>query len=193
MRSARGLRFLALALAVACGTTEAPSTISVDTADQRRGGRRGVDWERPIPGDPVQSFDEAQRSVAFQAREPQGLGSPVRILVTPGEPDGSKADRAIAFIYDTSAHGRIVMVEAPDELPVAAFEAQSEALIAQYNNRPGFHGSFETVTIKGNIKARVITSATNYFTVAWRESNRVFTLGGPSIDKESLIKLAENA
>src|SRR5437867_11768467 len=58
-----------------------PSATSADCLGPR--GPVAQDWNEPVVGDPVASFEQAAPHLGFQGRMPQGLGNSTAFFLTP--------------------------------------------------------------------------------------------------------------
>ena len=179
------------AAAQASSVSEATDPGESEASPPAGGGGRGPwNWENPISGELVESLAAAQSRLAFESRTPQGLGTAVKILVSPPDESLSSKSRGVAFLFDTSEYGRVVVVEGRDDVSVREFEAATKEMVAQ-NGDPNVHGRVDIVVIKGQIQARLSTGAQGELTLRWREGNLVFILSGPELTRPDLVAIAE--
>jgi hypothetical protein len=156
------------------------------------GGRGPPNWDNPISGEIVASLQQAESQLPFEPRLPRGLGTPVKILVSPDSEEPANEARGIAFLFDTADYGRVVVVEGRDDVPLAEFEAMIRTLVAE-KGKPNGQGYVESVVIKGGTQAGLFTGAHGELTLEWREGNVRFTLSGPTVSKDDIVSLADKA
>ena len=149
-----------------------------------------IDWENPIPlAQPVSSMDEARPYLAFSPREPQGLGRPVRILMT--KPlAGQESGRVLAFLFDTAEYGRVIVIQELSQLTLQQYDDENQKLAAG-NDRPGRVGSAEVTPIRGGLQALVTTSSDGaHSDIRWREGPVQLLIEGPNLDRSACITIA---
>src|SRR5262249_53665447 len=116
-----------------------------------------ADYDHPIPfGVTVRSFAAAQPLLAFHATLPTGLGSPKAILVTDPAKVG-KEDRAIAFIYDETAYGRVVFTEYGSQETQAEWASTIQQSL-NANGAPGTSGTGSAFDLAAGVRALGTTS-----------------------------------
>ncbi|HCP62433.1 MAG TPA: hypothetical protein DIU14_08200 [Actinobacteria bacterium] len=135
------------------------------------------------------SLDAARSEFGFPILDPQGLGSPVGIFATP--PSVARVDRVIAFVYDTAAHGRVVVQEHLPDVPADEYDAFNESLVTN-NGRPGVSGTASLVTVRSGKRA-LITTASDGSTsdISWLEGTFEIVVRGPALTADACIAIAE--
>ncbi len=179
-----GLVLAASALmAVGACATKAPPTSDI-VVSVPIGDVPGVDWENPIHGVEVPSFEAARKELAFDPALPQGLLTPSRILVSdPGTP---KEGRVIAFLYDTDSFGLIVITEAPIEADPEVYDAFNASVPS---NAPP--GTAEMKTIRGGSPALLFLGKNGAPAgVYWRQELVEFHVWGPSATSDQILGIA---
>jgi hypothetical protein len=131
----------------------------------------------------VASIEEARTRLQFAPREPQGLGQPIRLQTT---------DVSIAFVYDTTEFGRVIVFMALSGISEADWLRGNREHVLT-NGAPGTRGIVEEVTIRGGIPAFIGTGAdgTPRWTISWREGPVEIRVNGPTLSREQVLALAE--
>lgn len=144
------------------------------------------DWDGGIASVTVSSIDEARRALAFTPREPQGLGSPRRIVVGEG-PESERQFKPIGFIYDTATYGRVVVKMELDDVSAAVRRAGWSQSVAAPNKR----SRSEIVIIRSGTEAIVgVNSAWGFGAISWREGSVLILVMGPTLTRDQAIEIA---
>jgi len=158
--------------------------------DQTSSGSQSVpaNWDNPIDGDPVNSFDDGRSDVGFSARQPQNLGDPKSIFVT--RLSGSqRQDRVLAFVFDTASYGRVVVIEEPLRITAAEWLKSIQANAAS-NGSSGTSGRADVVTIKGGVQAEITTSGDlAHSDIRWIEGTMQILVRGPTLNHDECLEL----
>ena len=136
------------------------------------------------------SLDAARSEFGFPILDPQGLGSPVGIFATP--PSVARVDRVIAFVYDTAAHGRVVVQEHLPDVPADEYDAFINESLVTNNGRPGVSGTASLVTVRSGKRA-LITTASDGSTsdISWLEGTFEIVVRGPALTADACIAIAD--
>jgi hypothetical protein len=181
----------ALLLTVGCGT---PPSISQPRAQSTESPAPQVDdpstdWNNPFGGIEVPGLGAAQQLLPFNVYEPQGLGDPVKVILTP--PEYVPERRAVAFSYDTPLYGRVVVMQHFPDVPADSWEESNQEWVAM-NGQPNVSGTSEFVTVRGGTKAFVTTSEDQSLaTVFWLNDGVEFIVMGPALDRAKALEVAE--
>ena len=145
------------------------------------------DYDKPFEGDRLNSYSEARATVSFTPLEPKNLGDPVSILVTSGE----RSTRALAFLFDDSTYGRVIVLERPLQVSLESYVAGISALPRE-NDKPGMTGTNEVVVIRGGAKALITTSEDSRRSdIRWAESGAEVLVDGPTLDRPACLNIAQ--
>jgi hypothetical protein len=163
-----------IAVLSACG--HEPSTFE-------EGGNVQLNWTSWFPN-AIREADAAaaDRALNFRAHVPQGLGQ--------GSVYISPLRNAVAFVYDTAAYGRVVVVESfPDQPDPGVRYASYQNQVAQ-TQQPEAHGYAEIDTIRGNIAALVTaTDDRSRWTIQFVADGVQFTVLGPALPEQGALYL----
>jgi hypothetical protein len=166
------------------GAEAVPTGLPPSTTDSP-----AVDWSNPIDGVPVASVSEAEASLPFQVHVPQGLGEPVKILVSEFSVDPET--NVVALVFDTTRYGRVVVTEHLPEVPAEEYDAAHQALL-ELNGGPDTHGTFEIIEIRGGANALVTSSQDgSESTIFWLEDGIEFIVKGPDIGRANVLQVVE--
>jgi hypothetical protein len=148
-----------------------------------------IDWENPINGEVVNDLTALDGKLPFDPVEPGGLGAPTKILVGPVGSDN--ASLVVAFLYESSDAGLVVVKEHLPDVPAKEYESANRQLL-ELNGQPNVHGSFEIVTIRSGAEALITTSEdASTSSIFWLEDGIEFIVRGPGLDRERAVQVAE--
>jgi hypothetical protein len=170
------------------GSPSPTSALQEGSVDPNAGFDEGFiqDWDNPIEGVRVDTTADAANNVAFDVQEPGGLGTPLAIYTSGEELD--KSSRAVAFVYDTAAFGRVDILE---HLPESSGDDYQKFLVS-LNGDPLTHGRADLVTIRGSIQALVTTSEDGGHCAGfWLEGGIEYIVEGPVLTFDDVTKAAE--
>jgi hypothetical protein len=151
------------------------------------------DWDNPILGTVAPSIAAATKQVSFNPLVPKGLGNPIRILVQAANPN--VVQRSLAFLYDTAAYGRVVILEWLPQISASDYAASLQSLPARRAADPAASipgsGYLDTVTIRGGIVAlRTQPDDQSTADLRWVEGSVVVNLSGPTLNHDQVVELA---
>lgn len=146
-----------------------------------------TDWNNPISG-VLTTFDDAKAAGPAGLSQPK-LGSPTTILITPQL--AGQTVRVVAFLYDLSPYGRVVVEVTPPEETQDQFHATDQSLAAG-NGKPGTRGTVEIDTVRGGIEARVAIGDEGIpASITWLEGGLQFFVLGRALTRDDALSLAE--
>jgi hypothetical protein len=176
-----------LTFGASCGKVVQPQAASPSPSLKANG--IAVNWDNPIGGVQVSDIAQVQPSLGFSAYEPRNLGPPKARFVDLTPPI---MDRMVAFIYDTTATGRVVVEEIKLDRSVKQFNADQEGAIADMNSRRTGPGHDEVVSIRNGLEGFLsLDDAGNAYMLMWAEpSGLEFLIRGPALSKDSIISIA---
>jgi hypothetical protein len=192
---------LAILLVPACGnsdgfvdtpkppTSTAPTKQSALGEDLVHEGGLPVDWDNPIKGQELSSFEEAKSLLAFDPYEPRNLGQAVGIFVSVSVDVRS---RVLGLVYDSPGYGRVVVIEELLHLPISDYQAGMEEIVDTSLARPELAGRSELVSVRGGLTA--LMTATEDGSVAdirWTDGTIVLLVRGPSLNRDTAVQVAE--
>jgi hypothetical protein len=149
-------------------------------------------WKDPPNGRVlVSSVQDAATHLAFTPREPQGLGVPQWISVS-NDLD-ARGIRTFWARYVAEPFGNIHVNIWIDPEPVATRIASWQEDVAKsLASDPCFHGTAEMVTIKGTTLAMIGSPPEeDRVSIAWREGDLWVQVGGPTLQRDDAIAIAE--
>ncbi len=148
------------------------------------------DYDHPIPfGVQVASIGTAQALLSFRAYLPEGLGQPSMVLIS--DPSRlSKADRAIALIYASTADGRLVVTEYPSQETASEWASTIEQSL-HANGAPGTSGSAAAFNLATGVQALSTTSQDGSISdIRWQEGGVQTLIEGPTVTASELLRIA---
>jgi hypothetical protein len=154
-----------------------------------------TDWDNPIDGQRVGSSTEARAFLAFDSYEPKGLGVAKAVFLTPigaAEKAADRMNRVIAYVYDDSSFGRVVVIEEILRTSPREYQDAVDALVAN-DGSPSQSGRAEKVSIRGGNTALLTTNAEGTrSSIRWIEGNRIIIVRGPQLTRQQCLTIAEN-
>lgn len=154
------------------------------TPSSERGRGQLVDWDYPIQGTTVTSISAARSSLPFSPREPQNLGSTVRIIAS---------SPAIAFVFDAPQYGRVLVGEELEDASLVEFQRSIVGITAAQNSNPNLTGRFDVITLKERGSALLTTLPSGLYHIEWREGQVRFRVTGRTLTKDQIIAIGETA
>ncbi|MGZ4153203.1 MAG: hypothetical protein ACXVQ0_01845 [Actinomycetota bacterium] len=137
----------------------------------------------------VSSTNAAQPSLPFTAKLPAGLGAPTQIFAT--SQDVPSDGRAIAFEFNTSSYGRVLVIERLPDVPAKDYDAANQALV-QSNSASSSPSSFlEIDSIRGGEQALVASNPEGTAAgIYWLEGSVEFYVTGDNLTKSDVLAIA---
>jgi hypothetical protein len=178
----------ALVLMGACARREAATGGGEQHPHQERST---INWDNPIAGVRVDALESVAALFPFDILMPEGLGSPFKILMTPPE-NASPESRVLAFLYNSRAYGRVVILEHIPDVPVAEYEESNQKLVQISHTQSNVRGSAEIVPVRGGLPALVTTSEDGkHSTIWWLEAGSFeIVVEGPDLNFNQVIEIA---
>jgi hypothetical protein len=185
LRISMMLSLLLVLLSPSCAARDTTSSDETrprasESGDAPLGDIPPVDWNNPIEGSEVASVAQATRHLDFPPYVPRGLGAPQKILIN--------ANPSVAFMYETSEYGLVVISEAKQQLSSAEFKEFMETVVRDVQL-----GTAEIVTVRGGIEALLIVPETQGqgASLRWQEHERDLDIRGPNLTREDVLQVAE--
>jgi hypothetical protein len=148
-------------------------------------------YDNMIAGDKVDSQADAQLTVSIVVLEPTSLGDPVGIFVSDkAVPSG---ERVVEFDFDTNLYGRVVVEEAPPEVPPGEWKAYLDLLVGE-NDNPQMHGQASVVEVRGGKLALITTTEDGSRSdIRWLENDALeIYVRGYTLKEADVMALAED-
>jgi hypothetical protein len=146
-------------------------------------------WDNPIEGTKISAVQEAEQVLPFVPEEPKGLGSPIGIFVTPEE--FPKLAREIAFVFDSTKFGRVVVIERPTPIALNTWHEHIAELVAG-NGAPTRSGTAASVTVRDGLEALLTTTDDGgQSALFWIESDVQFIVDGPALQAADVQEIAD--
>ena len=171
----------------ASGATATTTTTTGTTADGSPSAE--VNWDNPTGGDQVASYQEAKKEVGADIVDPQGLGDPKWIIVSP-----PSDIRVATFVYDNPTYGRIDVEEGPSQFDASSWSDYLKASV-EAMTQPYASGSAVTVPVRGDSIGLLTTTADGSYSVLdWLDTSTGIetAIRGPSLTKDQAISIADN-
>jgi hypothetical protein len=146
------------------------------------GGGLETDWDTWFPhAESVENTDRANAVLPFASDEPNDLNAAPRIFLSP-------VHDAVAFIYDTQAYGRVVVVESLPDIP----DAKEREISYQNQVDQAKSGTVEVFTIRDDLPALVSSAADkSRSAVEFVRGDIQFTILGPNLSTKEALEIAE--
>ena len=200
---------VSLALAMASCAAPAPTPPSGEAttgafskgACARMGGIGIQNWDNPAAGDQVASMALAKPLLAFEPRMPNGLGDPVKLLVTPPVTMATKAQRGLTMIFDQDPYGKFLFTQGlwqgpPDFARFVQDTASGNlgsGVVVGGDKLPCGPTSAAT-TIRGSLPALLLNKPDGSDnSILWVENNIRYDVIGPDVTRDQVLQIANNA
>ena len=171
-----------------------PGTIPASCLGPDGPGWGGGAWDYPADGDLTGSISQARPSMSVPARMPNGLGSPIRmILAPPAALSSGSTPRALFLVFDQSPYGRVIAMEQPWQGPNVDYSTYAKSAASDSASVP-CGPTAEAVTIKGGQPALLTHSIDgSVWAVSWREGSMELRIMGPHLTRDQALKIADAA
>lgn len=197
----RLLLAMALLLVLGCGNpdgfvdTPSPPTSTATTKPMSAGEdpphKQGlpVDWDNPIKGQEVSSFEQTKSLLPFAPYDPKNLGQAIGLFVSNG---AQMKSRVLGLVYDTPEYGRVVVIEELLHVPMSDYQAGMKQIVDSSAAQSELAGQSELVAIRGGLTALVTaTEDGRVADIRWTDGTIVFLVRGPSLVRDMAVQVAE--